>query len=162
MFKNICNCLLVGVLVSMLWSGSCLEIKDPEFIKMRDWHISKVSAGYFEVTSKAQFYNPNKVGLTLTNVYVDVFLNNEKLGTINQISSIKVPRNSSFEVPLLLTFNTEGKLNMVFGNILKMLSAKTAQIKYSGYIQVKKANISLKIDIIDKYEFNIKDLNIFK
>jgi LEA14-like dessication related protein len=121
MFKNFCNCLLVGVLVSMLWSGSCLEIKDPEFIKMRDWHISKVSAGYFEVTSKAQFYNPNKVGLTLTNVYVDVFL-----------------------------------------NILKLLSAKTAQIKYSGYIQVKKANISLKIDIIDKYEFNIKDLNIFK
>ncbi len=143
-------------------SGSCLEVKDPEFVKMKDWHIAKVAPSYFEITSKAQFYNPNKMGVTLTNVHADVFLGNEKLGTINQINSIKVPKNSAFEIPLLLTFTTEGKLNLVFGNLLKLLSAKTAVINYKGFIELKKANIRLKVDMSDKYEFNIKELNIFK
>jgi LEA14-like dessication related protein len=162
MVKQFFNYSVLLLLASFLMAGSCLEIKDPEFLKMKDWQVQKVSPGYFQVTSKAQFYNPNSVGVTLTNVYVDVYLNEEKLGTINQISSIKVPKHSAFEVPLLLTFTTDGKLNLIFGNMLKLFSAKSTVINYKGFIQVKKAGIQLKIDLVDKYEFNLKDINIFK
>lgn len=142
-------------------SGSCLEIKDPEFVKMKDWKIENVSNGYIKVTSKAQFYNPNKVGVMLTNTYADVYLDSQKIGNINQVNTIKVPRESSFDIPLEVTVRTDDKFNLIFKNAYKFLANKNTIVYYKGFIQIKKMGVPIKVEMSDKYIFNIKDIKIF-
>lgn len=138
-----------------------LQIKEPEFVKMKDWKIEKVSEGFIKISSKAQFYNPNKIGVKLINTYADVFLDSQKIGNINQVNTIKVPRQSSFDVPLEVTIRTGDKLDLLLKNALKFFAKKDAVAYYIGFIQIKKAGFSFKVKMNDKFLFNIKDLKLF-
>ena len=159
--KKIITYLVITCLTLILISSSCFEIKEPEFIKMKDWKIENVSKGYIKVSSKAQFYNPNKVGVMLSNTYADVYLDSQIIGSINQVNTIKVPKESSFDIPLEVTIRTDDKLNLLFKNALKFLSNKNSTIYYIGFIQLKKTGIPIKVKMADKYVFNIKDIKIF-
>ncbi len=160
--KKIIYISLVAIFSAILMSSSCMEIKDPEFVKMKDWKIEKMSEGYLKVSSKAEFYNPNKVGVMLVNTYADVYLDSQKIGNLNQVNTIKIRKESSFDIPLEVTVRTNDKLDLILKNALKYLSNKNATVNYKGFIQLKKAGISFKVPMEDKYIFNIKDLKLFK
>lgn len=151
----------LSISIIILSSGSCLQIKDPEFVKMKDWKIEHASDGFIKVTSKAQFYNPNKVGVMLTNTYADIYLDSQKIGNINQVNTIKVPKESSFDVPLEVTIRTDDKLNLLLKNAFKFLTNKNATIYYKGFIQIKKTGIPIKVKMEDKYVINLKDIKLF-
>lgn len=159
--KKLIYFITVVTISFIMMSGSCMEIKDPEFVKMKDWKIEKASEGYLKVTSKAQFYNPNKVGVMLTNTYADMYLDSTKIGNINQANPIKVPKESSFDIPLVVMIRTDDKLSLVLKNVMKLFSNKNAVINYKGFIQIKKAGIPIKVPMEDKYIVNLKELKLF-
>lgn len=160
--KNIFYIAFIAIFSAILMSSSCIEIKDPEFVKMKDWKIEKMSEGYLKVSSKAEFYNPNKVGVMLVNTYADVYLDSQKIGNLNQVNTIKIRKESSFDIPLEVTVRTNDKLDLILKNALKYLTNKNATVNYKGFILLKKAGISFKVPMEDKYIFNIKDLKLFK
>jgi LEA14-like dessication related protein len=97
----------------------------------------------------------------LTNTYADVYLDSTKIGNINQANPIKVPKESSFDIPLVVMIRTDDKLSLVLKNVMKLFSNKNAVINYKGFIQIKKAGIPIKVPMEDKYIVNLKELKLF-
>lgn len=148
--------------LSLLWFTSCTEIKEPSFNGMKNWSVGKVSGGFIEVQTTAVLNNPNKVGVTLYDVFVEIYLDKEKLGVIHQVEPVKIRKESDFEIPLKLVVKLENKWMTIADQFMKFLSNKGAILKYKGTVEIRKFGIPVKVNMEDKYELKAKDLKLFK
>lgn len=160
---NLINSIFCLALIIFLFPKSATAaIREPEFLGMKNWRLERVSGGFVEVYTTAAFHNPNKVGVTLSEVVAEVFLDKEKLGVIYQAEPVKIKKKSDFEIPLRLTVKLENKFKLIAEQMLKFLSNKGALLRYEGKIEVKKFGIPIRVKMEDKYELKAKDLRLFK
>lgn len=160
-FRGIIPLILAACFI-LLSSSKCTTIQEPEFIKLKDWDISRAQGGYLQIKTKAELFNPNNVGVKLSNVYVELYLEDKKLAVVNQTTEIKVPRKDHFEVPLALTVKLEDKGSLLLNSFRKFLSKEGTNLDCKGFIEIRKFGIPIKVDIRDKYPLKLTDLDILK
>jgi LEA14-like dessication related protein len=154
---------LLGTVVFVLLTASkCMEVKDPEYKGTKDWKITKASEGYLQLNTTIVFYNPNHIGIKLTDVTADIMLSDKKVGDIHQVEVIKIKKESNFEIPISLTFKLADTGGSLLDNAWKFLTNKNVVIQYQGYIQLKKFGIPIKVNMNDQYSLKMSDIKLFK
>ncbi len=141
------------ILIISLFS-QCASIQEaPEFRGIEKLQVSKLKGKTADLNADAVFYNPNKRGMTLKKVTIDVKTEDRIIGQINKSLNLKIKPESDFKVPLDATVNI-GDIGVIRG-LISMFGGKEIEITYSGEIKVSVYGIPRKlyIDQTEKLQF---------
>lgn len=134
--------------------------QDPYFVKMKGFAIKSFNTKKIEIESTAVFYNTYKAKAKLEEVYIEVYLEDDKLGVITQSETIDIPKESAFDIPLLLKLEPPGPaIKSSLWQSGRFLFGKEVKIKYKGYIKMKAIGfIPFKVKVEDSMPVSMSDL----
>lgn len=134
--------------------------QDPYFVKMKGFAIKSFNTKKIEIESTAVFYNTYKAKAKLEEIFIEVYLEDTKLGEISQIESIDIPKESAFDVPLILKLEPPGpaiKTSVLQSS--RLLFGKEVKVKYKGYIKMRAIGfIPFKVKVEDSMPVSLSDL----
>ncbi len=141
------------ITIATLLFASCSRPEEmPEFKKVDDIKVGKVVGQEAILNANAYFYNPNDVKMTLRKVNIDVLLDGQKIGTINQSKKTKIGAKSDFTVPVDASFNL-GDVGML-KSIMSVLGGKKMKAQYKGYIKLTVHGVPIRVPV--EYEEEIR------
>lgn len=130
-----------ALIISLVWLQSSSEIEAsevPYFIKTKNTKIVKLTPKNLELFSVAVFYNTYNNRATITEVDLDIYLDNRYMGRVVNHMSVKVPRRNTFDIPLLFKKEyTLSEIGTLFWRGGKLLAGKKVTIRYVGYIKMR-------------------------
>lgn len=106
-----------------------------------------------KLKAQAIFYNPNPESGKLKAISVDIFVNEKKVGTVDQQMKIKIPAKGEFTVPLEVNLNMKelGFMDTVLG----MLGGKKFDVRYAGHLKVTYHGIPIKVPVNYKDQIRV-------
>jgi LEA14-like dessication related protein len=106
-------------------------------------------------TLKAQavFYNPNAKRGRLKKIKVDIFVDDKKVGSVDQELTIKIPARGEFIVPLQvdLAMKELGFMDTLFG----VLGGKKFNVRYEGFLKLTYHGFPIKVPVNYKDEIRV-------
>ena len=147
------NRLATFILIAALFVQCAATREAPEFIGIEKLTVSRLKGKTAELNGDAVFFNPNKRGMTLKKVAIDVKTEGRIIGQINKSMNLKIKPESEFKVPLDATIQI-GDIGVIRG-LLSMFGGKEIEINYSGEIKVSVYGVprKLRIDQTEKIQF---------
>ncbi len=137
------NIIFTAILVLF---NSCIFLKPVEIKNIEKIHIVKLSVTSAKLNLHLIIDNPNIVKITIADIDLDVLIENERIGTIQEIDEIEIQAKSGENVIV--------KLNVSFSNvfskalrIVKLLSKPDVKIKLKGTITTKSFLFTKTINI---------------
>jgi LEA14-like dessication related protein len=108
-------------------------VKDIQYditnVQIADYSLEKVS---LDITSK--IYNASNVSATIKLIYLDVFIDNVRVGNINEVKDIVILPTNGSEVTVRFSFNPQIVLGNIFTFITQGANAKDIKISLQGYV----------------------------
>ena len=75
----------IWLLIVLVGLSACKDAsKSPEFRRVANVKVANVTGKEAVLNGDAFFYNPNKASMMLRKVEIDVFMEDKKIGVINQ------------------------------------------------------------------------------
>lgn len=143
------NLLITLVAVALLFQFSSCRIQSPEYKGIQNIHLEALNKGGIELGAEAVFYNPNKLQCKLKDVHFDIFMNNDKMATINEIKDVRIKKRSEFRIPLNIIVSPEGGFLNTVKNVFGAIKDKEVALRFEGLIFLKAYLIPIKIPIND-------------
>ena len=147
------------LIITCLFFIACSKPEAPTFIKMENVEVQDVKGNQVYVTADAVFNNPNPVSGKLVDTDLKVIVNEIDMGTVQQDTTIAIPANSNFKVPVSIDF----PLKKVFDNkkgllkgVLNALLDKKADVKYEGTITLNFLKVDFDVPVDYEGELVIK------
>lgn len=137
-------------LLSFLFITACDGPKKPEFTKMENVKFrSVIFAGTPSVslTGDAVFNNPNAIGATVTEVDLDVYINDKMATHVHQNMSVEVPANSAFRLPLEMDISLAKLMQDGKSQMDLILKSKKLQYKLVGDIKIGLGSVEFKVPV---------------
>ena len=140
------------ILISCMAIMSCSTPKALEYKTYHNFSINKLGFDNSTISMDLEYYNPNNFGMQLKRTDLDIFINGNMLGHSSTDSTLSIPRNSSFLIPI--KFNVD--MQNVFKNAYNALTGKEVLVKLTGKIKIGKGNVfmSLPVDYESKQTFS--------
>lgn len=142
---------LVFLLILML--NSCqmqdLVVGAPDYLRVKELNRKNIV-----LQIKMPVENPNNFGFTLKAIDMDVFVNNQKIGTVKKTNKVKIKANSSKIYTIDFEIKPSDLLGGAFG-LIRDLRKNKVDLEIKGYIKAQKFLISKKIKIENKQEVKI-------
>lgn len=133
------------ILVSLVFS-SCIFIKAVKIQKIEKIEVSKLSLTSAILNLYLKIDNPNIFKIRITDIDLDVMIENEHIGSIQETEDIELQANSEQVVIVKLNVSFSNVISKAF-RIVKLLSRQDANIKLTGTIQTKSFIITKTIHI---------------
>jgi LEA14-like dessication related protein len=146
---------LSAALLAALLQFSACRIQSPEYRGIENLHLEALSKGGMELGAEAVFYNPNKLHCKLKDVHFDIYMNNDKMATIEEMKDVKIAKNSEFRIPLNIIVNPEGNFLATIKNIFGAIKDREVAVRFQGLIFLKAYLIPIKIPINDTKKVTI-------
>lgn len=137
--------ILTGVLFIAL-IAACAKPKDLEFVDLQNIHVVKWGLTESLVGLDVRFFNPNKQRVQLKDATAKIYVNSSFLGDTQMDSTVAVPKNDTFAVPLTLKVQTATALS----KMLETMKDSAVNVKVEGTVKMGKAGVFLTYPI--KYE----------
>lgn len=98
--------MLIGVLIMGTLLGACSKPEPPQLIGISE--VEVVSFGLPEsiIGMEVSLYNPNNQRMQLKKANMEIFINNQLLGSSLLDSTIDIPKKDTFAVPLRVKVKT--------------------------------------------------------
>ena len=94
---------------------------------------------HLSLTAEAVFYNPNKVAGKLREVYIEVWLQEQRLAVISQEEKTTVPANDTFQVPLQARIAFRALQQNFWDHVLTLAQGNKLTLHFKGHISISKA-----------------------
>jgi LEA14-like dessication related protein len=124
--------------------------KSPSFINLDNVKIVSANASKVVLQGDAIFNNPNAIAGNLTKTDIHIKINNVDITDIEQNTSIEVPKNSNFIVPVNFSFNPK-KLTQdndgFLQNAIKSFLSNELAIEYAGYVTIEVLGIGFDVPV---------------
>ena len=138
-------------IVSLILISGCMGgPKSPSFISRDDVKIVSANASKVLLQGDFIFNNPNAIAGKLTKTEIHIKVNDVDITDIEQTTSIDVPKNSNFTVPVNFSFNpkklTQENEGFLQNAIKSFLSNKLA-IEYAGYVTIEVLGIGFDVPV---------------
>lgn len=135
MNKKKISSLLSVILVMSLFS--CRQIVAPEYVGVENLQFGASSFTNTTLSADVRLYNPNKSNLVFKSGSLDIYIDNRKLGHTELDSTIIIPRQDTFSIPLAV------KLDManVIGNALSVGLKDSVLVKLTGKVKVGRSGV---------------------
>jgi LEA14-like dessication related protein len=101
----------------------------------------------FKVYGDIMLYNPNKMGVKLNDILMNIELNDKHVATAGQKEPVSVKAKSEFAVPLNLTIKPDMTLSEGLTNIINIIKKKEIKVTINGVIVVKAFGVKVSIPI---------------
>ncbi len=112
--------------------------ESPYFIKMKHTKLVSVSPKKLELFSTAVFYNTYKNKAKITELNIDLYLENRYLGKVINHNIVRVPQKSTFDIPIMFTKEfPASEIVPVLWKGGKLITGKKVRVRYSGYVKLK-------------------------
>ena len=116
----------------------------PEYLGIRDFSVQSFSMDESLLHTQLSFYNPNPFTMELKRGEVSVFLDDQLANHYVMDSTINIPRQDTFYVPLNLKVSPK----ILIGSALRMLmNDNKIKVRLLGSIRVKRSGISFNVPI---------------
>ncbi|MBU3715051.1 MAG: LEA type 2 family protein [Ferruginibacter sp.] len=135
--------LALPTLLMALLMSSCLTVQQPKFKELKNVKMDNVGLSGITVKGDVIFMNPNNFGFQIKQTDLEIYINNNLMGTSKQDLDIQIPRNEDFIIPLVIDIN--GKNILKAG--LHSLFDKDAEINVKGSVLVRKSGITKNIPV---------------
>lgn len=156
--KNLRILFLLSIL-SYNIPSQALTDESPYFVKMKDVKLKSISFSEFNISSQAVFFNTYNAKAKLTEIFIDIYVENKYLGTVTQTDVVDIPKRSAFDIPINFAAKTSSSLGSIFWQGGRMVLGKTVEIKYEGYIKIKALNfVPIKVPILTTEYYSLKDM----
>ena len=143
--------LLGSVILCLL--VACAGPQSPEFERIENVKFKSLSfTNGLSVTLQgdAIFHNPNPIGAKVTEIDLDVYINDKKVTHIRQEVSSTMKANADFSLPLNFDIplkEVTKDLKPTLGNIFKKMEV---EYKLDGNIKVGLGNVELRVPVEHK------------
>lgn len=118
--------------------------------------FTTVTMAQIDVTLTIKFTSSSDIEATINNVYLDVYIDKDKVGYITNPQAFIIPSHASSLITLTLSFNPKTAfgniIDAVFGN---SINASTNLI-IDGYANIKSGFINTTLPV--KYSLSLKDI----
>jgi LEA14-like dessication related protein len=122
---------------------SCAKPLEPEYRGLESLQINKIGIGESIVSANLKFYNPNTFALQMKHADVNVLLNDKQAAHCIIDSTINIPKQDSFYVPV--SFNIS--LGSIFNNALQFLLNGKAKVNAEGFVRLKRSGIGFNVPV---------------
>lgn len=123
-----------AVLVLVIWLAGCSQPQAPEYYGFQNMQVSKSPDGQATLATTVKMYNPNHYSLQLKRAEVDVSLNGHHAGHSLLDTTIFIPQQDTFYVPIALQID----LRSILSNALQMLIDKQTTISLDGRVKIRR------------------------
>jgi len=117
-------------------------------------NIKSVTQSLVSMDISAKIYNASNVEATVTQMYLDVFINDVRVGNVNEVKEILILPQKSTDITFNFQFNPRLIGKNVREVILSSINSKDIMIKFNGYVKVRSSFISATIPF--EYQNNLK------
>lgn len=136
---------------------ACSTPKEPEFQSIANPKVVKFNMREVQVTADIVMNNPNNFSLDMSEMEVDVYVNDVHVGKSTQTDLSKIPADSNFNVPMKFDFSPKKVFNIgSLGGILGALNDKKMKVKYKGFITLKALDSDWKVPFDYDDEMDLK------
>ncbi|NNC94901.1 MAG: LEA type 2 family protein [Chitinophagales bacterium] len=136
--------------------GSCNNPEPPEFKEITNVRASVISKEKVVLNANAVFYNPNDFKVKFKWVDLDVYIDDNKTGKIEQEKKAEVMPMSEFALPLVAELNSKDLTASHLGTIFNVLTKKKIKVRYEGHVKVQALGVGFKVPIKEETEVEIK------
>ncbi len=147
------NVLIAGVVMIAGFLQSCATPKEKIVLRQIKDVVADATSDP-KLKGQAVFYNPNPQSGKLKSINVDIYVNEKKVGTVDQTMKIKIPAKGEFIVPLEVNLKMKelGFMDTLFG----MLGGKKFDVRYEGYLKVNYRGVPIKVPVHYKDEVRVR------
>jgi LEA14-like dessication related protein len=124
--------------------------KSPSFITLDNVKIISANARKVVLQGDAIFNNPNAIAGKLIKTDIHIKINDVDITDIEQTTSIDVPKNSNFTVPVNFSFNPKKLTKDNDGflqNAIKSFLSNELNIEYAGCVTIEVLGIGFDVPI---------------
>jgi LEA14-like dessication related protein len=114
--------------------AGCSQPQAPEYYGFQNMQVSKSPDGQATLATTVKMYNPNHYSLQLKRAEVDVSLNGHHAGHSLLDTTIFIPQQDTFYVPIALQID----LRSLLSNALQMLIDKQTTISLDGRVKIRR------------------------
>ena len=149
--KNTPALLLILILTNLLIS--CSAPKELEYRDFKNLTAEKIGFSATALKMDLIYYNPNNFGMELNRTDLDIFINNNYLGTTSQEYQVSIPKREEFSIPVKIDVDMKNLLKNGFATFL----TNEVMVKITGTIRVGKLNVfkTFKVNYEGKQQFSI-------
>lgn len=123
---------------------TCCAPKEPVvFRKVNIQRIEGGAGGTPVLYADAVFYNPNKAGMKLRYVDIDVFVDGKLMARIDHEVNLAIRSQSEFTVPLEVRLEQKS----IFETLMGIFGGKEHEVALSGSIKIKAKGFPVRVPV---------------
>ena len=124
--------------------SACGQPKELVYQDVENFKVQQIADNKAAISLDIRLYNPNNYKIKLKDADIDVFVNDNHIGTVRKEEKIEIPKNDTCLVPVILNVDLKGLLP----NALQLvLSNGIADIKLSGTVKAGRHGIFITVPI---------------
>lgn len=131
------------IALPLLVLPGCKEVKDPEFRRIENFGVRKLSITDAEIGFNVTYYNPNNFQVNVKEAEADVYIDSVYMGKFVQESAVTVPKSAEFSIPFSGEVSLRKALEMNFEN----LANREVLLVAEGSAKIGKGGIYISKDI---------------
>lgn len=118
--------------------------------------VAKISASAITLDITARIYNASNVEAVVKEMYLDLLVNDVKVGNVNEIKDIPILPQKSSDISFSITFNPQLIKKNVVDLITFTIAAKDMKYELKGYVKVKSGFLTTSLPF--SYSNNLKSV----
>ncbi|MEH0155852.1 LEA type 2 family protein [Limibacter armeniacum] len=143
------------IFATLMLSMTSCGVKEPEFRSIRNVEMISLEDGNILLKADADIYNPNGVSLTIKEIHVDVMVNDELIGTVDQFLEREMPKKDEVALPLEVKFPPKLLFSNFLTGLMNMATGQDFEINYVGYVKTKAMGISFTVPVKSKQKIKL-------
>lgn len=109
--------------------------------------VNKLSLNNISLDISVRFGNKSKIEATVSEIFLDVFLEGQKVGFISDNKPFVIPSNGTSDVSMNVTFNPQLIFKSALPIILSGISKKDLNFMFKGNANIKSGIVSTTLPI---------------
>jgi len=150
---------LYVIIFLSVFISSC-SIKEVEIGKIEGINLKDLTKEHISLELMVPIKNNNNFAFTISDVNLDLSLNNTALGKVKKCTKLKIPANSSAVQP----FSFDIKFSKLVDNPISLISSvikNKVDLKANGYIKVKRFIFTKKYNIDENQAVKLLKKGLF-
>jgi hypothetical protein len=125
-----------------------------------DWKFSSIKINRLKLTElnatiSILFTSKSDIEAKVNRLYLDIYINNKKLGYIIEDKVFVIPANGSANIPLTFSVNPQAIFKNLIDLSLGVAKDRDAMLKLDGFANIRSGFVSTTLPI--KYETSIRE-----
>ncbi len=137
------------IFLIIILTSSC-KIKEVEISKLSNFRLVNIGENKANIEFTVPVKNQNSFGFTISDINLDITLNNNKIGKVKRVNKIKIPAKSNQSYIVTMEIEIDKTVSSI-PSLVASLMVNRIGIKTKGYVKVKKFIFSKKFSI-DQHE----------